>query len=114
MVEAWKFQGGEEDVDQEDEGKNRGPDVHSQSVPVVPVVGASDNVDDESRKGQGDKGKDALEDANWEEPHWCVGHMRRRLAVAVGVHVGVKVVRHLCDGLWSSASVSVVRYPVAL
>lgn len=99
VISPDELEGGKEYVGQEDEGQDRGEDVQGQAVPIVKVVSLVDHINDEGGQCESDDGEDALEDANWEEPCWSVADMRLSLAVAIGVHVIVELVRHLCGCL---------------
>lgn len=99
VIRLDELEGGKEYVCQEDEGKNRGEDVQAQAVPIENVVSLADDINDEGGQCESDDSEDALENANWEEPCWSMADMRMSLAVAIGVHVVVELVRHLCGCL---------------
>ena len=99
VVSPDELEAGKEYVGQEGEGKDRGEDVQAQAVPFVIVVSLADLINDEGGQCKSDDGENALEDANWEEPCWGVADMRMSLAVAIGVHVIVEFVRHICGCL---------------
>lgn len=96
VVSPDELEGSEEYVCQKDEGKDRREDVQAQAVPIVKVVSLVNHINDEGGQCESDDGEEALENANWEEPCWSVADMRMSLAVAIGVHVVVEFVRHLC------------------